>query len=252
MIKGVIPRYEYKFFISEEMAQEIQAEMKGRIVPDPNMRFATSKNGYTISSAYFETINRECYHEKLAGTKIRKKLRIRGYCNKESLGYVFFEIKRKVNNFVVKERGRVKLSELERALFPKDKNYSSNGITEKDIEVIDKFRYYIETVALQPTVLITYERQAFMGIENDRLRITFDRDVRSKAIDSVNVHEISGMSHCISPQKIVFEVKFNYTLDPWVKRVLIKYNLFQEAISKFCYGMEESNLVNDLNKSIYT
>ncbi|MCC7430581.1 polyphosphate polymerase domain-containing protein [bacterium] len=250
MIKGVTPRYELKYFITEDVASEIQREMQGYLEFDPNMEFATSKDGCTISSAYFDNSSLYCYHEKLAGTKVRKKLRIRGYCNEESKKYVFFEIKRKVNNYVIKERGKVQLCELELALHPKDRNYSTNGITPRDILVIDKFRYFIETMRLEPIVLVAYERQAYQSIANDRLRITFDRNIRTKQISTVDVHDISGMKSCIDPKLIVFEVKFNDKIEPWVKKILLKYNLFSEAISKYCYSIDELDLDSKFNKLV--
>ena len=66
--------------------------------------YAAENGGeYTVRGIYFDTPELECYFQKLAGVKRRNKVRLRGY-NSGKRGKVFFEIKKKMDEPLLKNR----------------------------------------------------------------------------------------------------------------------------------------------------
>ena len=96
-------RYELKYFIYPDEMGSV------RSLVEPFMHIDKYANGfrngrYTVRSIYFDTPTLRFYHEKDAGTQIRKKLRVRTYNRFTRDAVSFLEIKRKYGNAIYKER----------------------------------------------------------------------------------------------------------------------------------------------------
>lgn len=94
-------REEKKYLIG--MAEALQrSHLLGQVMrEDPH----NGVHGYRIRSLYFDTVYDEDYHEKLAGTETRRKIRLR--CYDPAAGYAMLEMKQKQGSSQLKRSLRV-------------------------------------------------------------------------------------------------------------------------------------------------
>ena len=86
-------RLEYKFLVRKEYLNELRDALLPFLFFDEYAEKEIAKE-YTCRSIYYDTSRMDDYYDKLAGIKIRKKLRIRGYNKQNDESVVFLEIKR--------------------------------------------------------------------------------------------------------------------------------------------------------------
>jgi SPX domain protein involved in polyphosphate accumulation len=203
---------------------------------DPHLK-NVEENKYTVRSIYFDTPELDFYYEKLDGIKIRKKLRIRTY--NEMNDFAFLEIKRKFVNCVAKERSKLPFMVIERLIntpedsvieYPQD-DYNSRLVS-------GKFVYNLLKKGLLPILLVVYEREAYIGLAEDRERLTIDTDVR--AIAEPDLGDILNNNDFVPTIKdvSVLELKFDDKMPQWMKNLVAEFDLTKESISKYCLGID--------------
>ncbi|HUR58095.1 MAG TPA: VTC domain-containing protein, partial [Opitutaceae bacterium] len=99
-------RREIKYIIREEVALAIRSYLNSYLEPDENA-VGKPDNSYMVHTLYLDSNQLATYRAANDGERNRFKLRIRYYDdNPESP--VFFEIKRRINEGIVKQRARVR------------------------------------------------------------------------------------------------------------------------------------------------
>ncbi len=95
-------RYEIKYLISEAKAEVIAQFIKPYLQPD---RYSKLQRGgkYPIVSLYLDSDDLRLCRETLTGQKNRFKLRVRSYTDEPEYPR-YFEIKRRLNNIIIKSR----------------------------------------------------------------------------------------------------------------------------------------------------
>src|ERR1051326_3233907 len=98
-------RFERKYFISEKQAGHIREFLKRYLVPD---EFSASRPDlfYPVHSLYLDSSELTTYWATVHCEKKRFKLRVRFYDSRPE-SPLFFEIKRRENECVLKQRGAV-------------------------------------------------------------------------------------------------------------------------------------------------
>lgn len=232
-------RYEYKYLVPNHLIDLLRKDILKYMKLD---EFAQKyKNGqYTVRSIYYDTKNFDCYKEKLDGVKIRNKFRIRGYNEPTEKSVTFLEIKHKDTNCISKSRAPLYFNNLSRLLNARRVDdyilsFSGNGVEKKDAR---KFLYYYYGKKLHPAVLIIYDREAFQGIFDSSLRITFDKNLRSAIYPSLNQLYDDSKVKVVMKNNFILEVKFFGTLPRWIKSVISKYDLQKKALSKYTMSLE--------------
>lgn len=192
---------------------------------------------YPVRSIYLDTRNHLFYYEKMESLKIRKKLRVRTYDSESAKNVAFLEIKRKVGKAVFKERAVVSYPEI-------DNLFNNTGISLLHPDIftqqvaLKRFTYLINQLHLEPVVLITYEREAFQGIDDPSLRITFDKNVRSYMTDSLDDLMREADLRTITDLHFVLEVKFSRQMPLWLRGIIRDFNFRLQSISKYCDGID--------------
>src|SRR5206468_4426299 len=110
------------------------------------------------------------------GQKNRLKLRVR-YYDPNGGSPLFCEIKRRVNDVVLKERAVIRRDALPRLLAggcpqPEDL-YDPVDVASAD--VLREFSRLRNALHAEPKMIIYYEREAWVAPDDDTVRITFDR-----------------------------------------------------------------------------
>ena len=107
-------RFELKYMLDETTAVAVRDVIATRLELDEN-GMGKPDYSYPVHSLYLDSPDLYTFWTTINGDKNRFKLRIRFY-NDQPTSPVFFEIKRRVNNCILKQRGGVKKDAVERLL----------------------------------------------------------------------------------------------------------------------------------------
>ena len=229
-------RRELKYYLPQQLYPELIRLIHPYMTLDEHLKPKEAKS-YLVRSLYLDTGDLKFYHEKLAGSHTRRKFRIRGYDDDPS--EVFLEIKRKYNDTVVKERALVHHEELSKIL-DQYGGYNPNGnISDAEIKVINSFLFFIPVLQLRPTVLISYEREAYTGIFDDSARLTLDRNLQCLPGRFADDVFYTGTNWTFVHNRCILELKFNGALPFFFKQIIQQLNLWRVAISKYCLCIEK-------------
>lgn len=232
-------RLEYKYLVRYEHLDRF----RGMITPFLD-RDVYASNGeipeYSVRSIYFDTPTLRYYEEKKEGIDVRKKLRIRGYNGGGKNPEVFLEIKRKNIQTVWKNRAPLYYKKVYDLLQTGDVDsyiITDNGIANA-ADNARRFLFHVYQHALQPLVLVTYEREAYTGRFNRDFRLTIDKNLRSAIYPEIrDLFSEKHMVRCI-PHHFVVEVKFKNRMPNWIHSILGTFGVRRRAVSKYCIGLE--------------
>lgn len=225
MEKLAVFRSENKYLITKSDALSMQKKFDKLLTRDQN----SLQESYMVRSLYFDSINNIDYMTKLAGTEVRKKIRIRTYladtthCKLE-LKKKKGDLQRKISIWITREEAE----ELCRC------NY---GVLAKYFDAVPDAVYIYSLMVrgcYRPVVLIEYERIAYtFPLYNTRL--TIDMNIRSNesCFDLFGKNPVYQM---LLMDRFVLEVKYNKKLVKFISDILKKYNLTKISISKYCLG----------------
>ncbi len=193
---------------------------------------------YTVRSIYFDTEDLRFYFDKLDSVRVRKKLRVRTYNLAEDAAPAFLEIKRKIGRRGLKERLMIDIGEVEPAINGADPEEVLPGLPFLSRKVLDKFRFNLRTGDMRPVVLVVYEREAFIGRENDRYRVTFDQDIRSLINPDLEQMFVENELRQFEEDRFVLEMKFDERMPRWMTRVVRELDLRSQSYSKYEHGID--------------
>jgi hypothetical protein len=237
---GDIRRYEIKYFIPNELIPKVGEYIQPFVKVDPYI-LKSKKNRYTVRSIYYDTPELDYYFAKVEGLKIRKKLRIRGYNLQKK--FAFLEIKRKYVNNVFKERCRLPFPFIGQIVSDPDTASIDRYKDDYNTHLVSgKFIYNLSDSGLEPTVMVIYERKAFIGADDDRLRVTIDSNVRIRSKPHLE-DLFDGAPLKVFPGNIsILELKFDNFMPDWMRQLPQKLGIRKEPISKYCLGIKVSQL----------
>ena len=238
-------RLEYKFLIPADRANELREALRPFVITDEYAEREKNKE-YTVRSIYYDTMRLDDYRDKLAGLKVRKKLRVRGYNEKNRDSIAFLEVKRKFENYVSKNRAPLLYSNLDMLLdsceyekyLLKKKNFLDS------IDDAKKFFFLFKIKNCSPVVLITYDREAYFSKHDSTLRITLDKNLRSKPLPkSTDLFDDEGLKLAMSGN-FVLEIKFFNGFPFWLQKIISKFELKRRAISKYTICVDDNYELN--------
>ena len=221
-------RFELKYRISESKAAAVENFIRPYLELDRYCKLQPSGN-YPIVSLYLDSKDLKLCKESLTGKKNRFKLRIRGYTDDPAYPK-FFEIKRRLNTVIVKDRQRVMHRDVERLL-------SGGELPEQyystEQEALKQFLFYMRSISARPLVLVRYIRRAYEDNCETRVRVTFDRNLSYKMCSGPNV-TLNGSGwqrHTIND--VILEIKFTSRFPAWLTRMVKCFDLRQQSFSKY-------------------
>jgi SPX domain protein involved in polyphosphate accumulation len=229
-------RHELKYYLPEELYSNLIHTIRPYMSLDPHLE-SKEKKSYLVRSLYLDTDNLRFYHDKISGCCNRKKFRVRAY--DQDYSEVFLEIKRKSNNFVIKDRACIHYEELS-SILNQYGGYQPNGRGNKaENDVVTRYLSLIPVMQLQPIVLMTYEREAYMGIFDNDARLTLDRNLRCLPGRSNDLF-YTGQNWMSVNKPCILELKFNNVMPFFFKNIIKQFNLWASGISKYCLCIEKS------------
>jgi len=232
-------RLEYKFLVPTAIVSDIRRAITPYVRLDAYSEVRKEKE-YTVRSIYYDTANFDCYEEKVEGFLEKKKFRIRGYNSLEECNAVFLEIKRKLHDFIAKDRSCFRWNQV-RSIFAAGGagiRQLLAGPTAGNEEAARHFLYFYLRRRLLPVILVVYEREAFYSKFDRFLRITLDRDLRSYLYPALDMlYYNSGLKYAL-PQTSILEVKFYRGLPLWIQSLAKAYHLQRLAVSKYAICLD--------------
>jgi SPX domain protein involved in polyphosphate accumulation len=230
-------RFEYKYYVPLSKEIELYKILSPFVTIDKHA-LDRPNNTYTVRSIYFDTADLRFYRDKVEGLAYRKKVRLRGYNNVNASNPVFMEIKNKIQVPLYKTRAKTTYEDALESFENENLQQILNRIT-KNPSHANCFLYQILSYNLRPVVNVIYERLPFTEkIDTaNKLRITFDKNLRSCAFPKINELYVEKNAKHSIPGYFILEVKFNKFYPYWMKSIVTAFQLKQESASKYVISM---------------
>lgn len=236
-MSGRFERYELKYFVTPAEMQQVRDLTRPFMRPD-DFAAGREENQYTVRSIYFDTPNLRFYYEKEAGLKNRKKLRLRTYNQRDSHSVSALEIKRKYGRTIFKERVLLPLDQGQSLLTEGSALLERLELSAASRHTLERFVFLLNVLRLRSTVLVTYEREAYVGRDDQRVRVTLDKHVRSMIRPELDeIHSERGLRH-LTDRRQILELKFDRVMPRWLRTVTSMLSRSHQPISKYCRGID--------------
>jgi hypothetical protein len=241
-------RHEHKYIIDEAAADGIRRFVRQFLVldeyADPN-----HNNAYFIHSLYLDAPDLRLAKDTEDGKKNRFKLRIRFY-DEVPTHPVFFEIKRRVNDVILKERTPVHRGSVGRILkghYPERSDLLKND--PKNLAALERFCSLKDSIKGVGTAFVSYTREAYVSPDDDNVRVTFDRNLYASPYnDQFILRPIDAwLQPKIPGGGVVLELKFTDTYPWWMHDLAQMFGLQRTTMAKYVYcvrSVERSNRVS--------
>lgn len=230
MAKEIFSRYELKYLIDMETYWRLREEIM------PYVRYDSHgpEGKYNIVSLYFETPERRIYYETRNKLRFRQKLRLRVYGGARLEDKAFFEIKQKYNRVVNKRRTSIVLQDAYDYIY---QGKDPQLVRVSNSQIFREIQSFQSLYNLHPEIIVSYDRQAFNGLFEQDLRVTFDYNLRCRQ-DDLRVENGSEGQLFLDPNLVILEVKINNSVPFWLARVLSNLGCVKKSVSKYCTSME--------------
>lgn len=196
----------------------------------PRMAEHMEPDGYgetTICSLYMDTADDLLVRRSLEKPKYKEKMRLRSYGVPGENGRVFLEIKKKVKGVVYKRRMDMTVREA-MAYLLSAAPLGQGGQIAREIDYM-KNRY-----GLYPKVYVAYDRVAYLelGAEAKGVRVTVDRNVRSRETD-LDLR-LGDAGRLLLPEgTAVMEIKTLGAYPLWLVSALAESRVYPGSFSKY-------------------
>tara|TARA_R100001143_G_scaffold63267_1_gene69258 strand:- start:19254 stop:19994 length:741 start_codon:yes stop_codon:yes gene_type:complete len=229
-------RFELKYMISEAKAQQIRFFVQNYLPCDP-YGITQPDLSYKVNSLYLDSNDLKTYQDTINGDRNRYKLRIRYYDYKDSP--VYFEIKRRYDKVIRKKRARVHrwaVDELLDGHYPTMDHLVHHSVEQKN--VLDEFSYLQNLLITKPTIHVSYKREAYEPLDNNTVRVTFDRQVRSKEVYGKCILSEESGSFDVFGDNVILELKFTDRFPIWMQEMTQYFHLRKESAAKYVDSIE--------------
>lgn len=215
-------RIETKYLVTAQMAERLQEEFKQHMEADA---YAYS----TITNIYFDSPEFQMIEDSKSRLHGREKIRMRTYdARPHQESQVFLEIKK--NEGEVGHKYRTK-STIQRVLQAVADRQTAGALADAKVESeldLLKARYG----HIQPMMYIYYHRLSLKGLEDSKVRVTFDSNVLFRQ-DNVSLTAGNYGTPLVDPDQRIMEIKVPGQYPAWLAAILDKYGLVNQPFSKY-------------------
>lgn len=218
-------RYEKKYYLSEHDYTKIIKALDNHIVSDEYHK-------YTIKNVYFDNDSYGVVRHSISKPVFKQKLRLRSYDNES----VFFELKKKYNKEVFKRR----------VVLDMDDFYNNDFSEVKDKLTLKEIMYFMNHMNVYPKVKLQYDREAYKGIEDSNLRITFDSNLLF-SLDDLDLRNALKDGIDRLDGHYIMEIKARQVIPRWLSKILDDLELYPGPFSKYGYCYK-NHIINNKDK----
>jgi hypothetical protein len=229
-------RFELKFPIEEERTLPMQdfvcsyLELDDFGIGRPNL-------SYSVHSLYLDSDDLKIHQAGVNGVRNRFKLRLR-YYDARPESPVFFEIKRRSNNCVLKQRGGVRREAVPLLLaghLPGPEHLVSSE--PRHWFAVQRFVFLLSQLRARPKLHNHYLREAWVSPHDNSVRVTFDRQVCVEPFFRPEVPVEMNSAVRVFPEFSLLELKFTTRFPNWFKEFVRHFGLMQASYSKYSDGV---------------
>jgi hypothetical protein len=232
MALEIFSRYELKYLIPYHVYQQIVPHLLERMRYD---KFG-DQGRYNIISLYFDSKDKKIYYETRNKLRFRQKLRLRIYDDAGLEDAAFLEVKQKYNNVVNKRRTKIKLKDAYHFLDTKSLQHK-HQYDVSNPQILNEVHAFRSLYELDPKIIVSYDRQAFHGLYEDDLRVTFDYNLMCRD-DNLAVEAGPLGRNFVANDLVIMEVKVTHSVPLWLTRLLSELECEKKSVSKFCTSID--------------
>lgn len=234
--QAVFRRCELKYLISQSQKQRILVNMAPYMVLD---HFGRTD----IRNLYFDTPTYRLIRRSLEKPDYKEKLRLRSYGQVKADDQVFAEVKKKFQGVVYKRRIGLPLHEALGWLCHRQCPRSEGQIARE----IDYFLDYYGP--LQPTVFLSYTREAYYCRSGGDFRLTFDDSIRCR-LDDLSLESGTQGTSILPEGMVLMELKCPGAIPLWMVDILSRERIYKTSYSK--YGTAYTTLIFPNEKELFS
>ena len=218
-------RIELKFKISHKQAENLTLLVKSMLQTDS---YCIEGTPYEVTSLYYDSSNFDMARQSIEGQEQKQKLRIR-YYNDDS-NKCFAEVKKK--NGLKSEKSRVPILKDFKTLF------QNNDLPNLESD----FNYYYHLYSANPSAIVRYSRMAYNCPYNSQVRLTFDRNIRGRLVNSSSrksiSEEIKLRPLSMYERSILLEIKIGRNIPNWIAHIINQLNSYKVTFSKYSLSLQ--------------
>jgi hypothetical protein len=229
-------RFELKYLITEKVALRIRDFVSSYLEID---EYGASKPNlsYPVHSLYLDSNDLKIYHQTINGTRNRFKLRLRFYDDRPETP-IFFEIKRRVNNCIQKQRGAVRRSAVNWLLaghLPEPSHLISQD--PKQLVALQRFSLLANDLDARPKAHVAYVREAWVSPQDNSVRVTLDRAMTCEPrFNSAAGTRLENPVYTYG-KSVILELKFTDRFPDWFRDLVRVFDLMQYSAAKYAEGV---------------
>lgn len=231
-----LSRLEYKYIVSPDVALAVRDFVSSYLEIDEFG--ATQPNlSYPVHSLYLDSDDLRIYWGTINGDKNRYKLRLRFYENRPNAP-VYFEIKRRMNNAIMKQRGAVRRDAVSQVLagqLPSPAQLTSAD--PRHAVAISRFVELIQAVGAKPKAHVAYQREAWVQPDDNSIRVTLDRVVLCAVDETSELKTEMERPFPVFGNSVILELKFTGRFPDWFAQLARAFNLHQVSAAKYADGV---------------
>ena len=228
-------RFELKYIVDDDTALAIRDFVRSFLDLDEN-GVGQPDYAYPVHSIYLDSIMMKTYQDTINGDKNRYKLRIRFYDDKPE-SPVFFELKRRMNNCIMKQRGTVRRHAVQRLMdgfVPGPDDLFSKDA--KHLVAVQNFVRLVQQIGARPQVHVAYRREAYVPHNDNSARLTLDREIRTERHSTYTFSTKMAKPLYVWGKAVVVELKFTNRFPEWFGELVRVFGLRQCGAAKYADG----------------
>jgi len=231
-----LQRYELKYLVPEDIALGIRDFVRSFLEIDEFG--ATLPNfSYPVHSLYLDSDDLTLYRHTINGDKNRFKLRLRYYEDRPDAP-VFFEIKRRMNSIIMKQRGGVRREHVDALLagqLPWPGIMLSNQ--PKQLVALQNFCRLMININAKPRTHIFYKREAWISPHDNSVRVTMDREVLAESDLTARLETRMHDPALLFRNNVILELKFTNRFPDWFRDLVRVFGVMQCGAAKYADGV---------------
>ena len=222
----IFQRYEFKYLMDYRQFQAVLDAMQPHVVPDEHSHSS-------IRNLYLDTPDFRLIRRSLERPVYKEKLRVRSYGRAGEQTPVFVELKKKYRSVVYKRRISI-AQDWAMACINGTHPWPDSQIGRELAYTMDFYHN------LRPAVFLSYERDAYRGIQDPNFRVTFDTEIRYRQ-EELNLDSETWGTSILHSGQVLMELKVAGGLPIWMAHVLSWQKIFKTSFSK--YGTAYQNIL---------
>jgi hypothetical protein len=233
-----LQRFELKYLVTEHVALAVRDFVGSYLELDSNCHNKPD-NSYLNHSYYLDSGDLHCFWSVINGNLNRFKMRLRFY-DENPKGPVFFEIKRRVNAAILKQRGPVHRWAVPLLLAghpPEPQHLMSDH--PKHLAAVQSFSNLILAHRAGLKTHVSYLREAWVSRSNNSVRVTMDREVC--VCPRFTPELTTRQENPVMPwgPQVILELKFTGRFPDWFGELVRIFGIRQCGVAKYAEGVDE-------------